>query len=487
MKLTRLRLQDFRCFGSVDFDLTESKNEAAKPLDVVLLVGENGSGKSSVLKAISGEFTNLWSGYGGDQLTKRDIRFGASEAHVAIHWQDQFGVDRRPKDCVVRVTINDQEILPDDEYASAHETKPNAWARLASSPARRSTGIITSFDVFRLIPPKRVVGPNNQEVIRHRGELALAPTIFQDGRIRPRSDSLKQWIVNLDYLRTKAKADRQQDLPIWGFLHTAFNTLLHPYTFDKVDENFDVIFRTPTGHVPLEALSDGFRSIFVIITDLLLRLSLATDDPESVLEQEATCLVDEIDAHLHPKWQETIIPGLRAMFPNVQFICTTHSEIVVSTVEPKNVFRLGDGDGYSAIRQDLVFKPQQRSSVSIAEEVFEGQAGTNGRQWILDPPHEVQLRFWAHFKDHIDPEGHAFIAEGPIFLEHLRDIREEALPNLKDRSGRSALFFIDKNPKANWAHPCTYVIFPEAGEPFALEHDWPPSETIRLVPATPIG
>jgi predicted ATP-binding protein involved in virulence len=107
-----------------------------------------------------------------------------------------------------------------------------------------------------------------------------------------------------------------------------------------VDDNFEVLFRTPTGQVRLEALSDSFRSIFVVVADLLLRLSLSTPRKEDVLQQEAVCMIDEIDAHLHPKWQERVIPGLRALFPRVQFIATTHSPIVIASVEPHQIFRL---------------------------------------------------------------------------------------------------------------------------------------------------
>jgi DNA repair exonuclease SbcCD ATPase subunit len=62
MKLTRIELENFRCFGKADFDLTDPS--LGGPLDVVLLVGGNGSGKSSVLQALGGFFTFLWSGYG---------------------------------------------------------------------------------------------------------------------------------------------------------------------------------------------------------------------------------------------------------------------------------------------------------------------------------------------------------------------------------------------------------------------------------------
>jgi len=109
-----------------------------------------------------------------------------------------------------------------------------------------------------------------------------------------------------------------------------------------VDDRFNVLFQTPTGTVRLEALSDGYRSVFVMITDLLLRLSLSTPRMEDLLFQEAVCLIDEIDAHLHPRLQERVLPGLRTLFPNVQFIATTHSPFIVASVEPHNVFRLSE-------------------------------------------------------------------------------------------------------------------------------------------------
>ena len=71
-----------------------------------------------------------------------------------------------------------------------------------------------------------------------------------------------------------------------------------------------------------------------------MRLSLTTDSKAQALRQPAVCLIDEIDAHLHPKWQAKIVPALRSMFPNVQFISTTHSPYVIETVEPYQIFVL---------------------------------------------------------------------------------------------------------------------------------------------------
>jgi hypothetical protein len=391
MKLTRIRLEDFRCFGTADFDITEADagTQLEVPLGIVLLVGGNGSGKSAVLQAVGGFFTALISRYGGERLVRHDVRQGAERASITISWRDWFG-RRNPSSCHFQLeTSLDQEggLLP-----GGSSTEYKEWILQATGVPRRSTGLVTSFDLYRLLPSGRVGGPNIDNVISDRCQQALAPTVSRDGQLRPRAQHLKQWIVNLDSLRAKAKADRNEDLPLWHTLRHALNTLLRPYTFEGVDDRFDVLFRTPTGRVPIEALSDGFRSIFVIVAELLLRLSLATERPEEVLEQEAVCLIDEIDAHLHPRWQENVIPGLRAMFPNVQLLATTHSEIVVSTVEPKNVFRLEDMQAVKAVRQDARFHRPERSSVSIAQEVFGARRGAGDPRWMLDPPPEATRR-----------------------------------------------------------------------------------------------
>jgi hypothetical protein len=304
---------------------------------VVLLVGGNGSGKSAFIQAISGLFTGLDPTYGGESLSSLDVRQGATEFGLEASWLD-WSV-RPPQvqsssSVAVKYDVEADRLVPTAESASYR-----AWRHRLSAP-NQMTGLIDAFDIYRLLPPHKVMGPNVEQVVKHRCADALAATIRRDGSVHPRAQGLKQWIVNLDYLRAKSKADRGQELPLWEVLHHALDTLLRPYSFEGVDNAFQVLFQTPSGRVPIEALSDGFRSTFTIVSDLLLRLNLATRNPEQVLEQEGVCLIDEVDAHLHPRWQETIMPGLRALFPNVQFIATTHSPIVVSSVEPENVFRL---------------------------------------------------------------------------------------------------------------------------------------------------
>lgn len=91
----------------------------------------------------------------------------------------------------------------------------------------------------------------------------------------------------------------------------------------------------------IRQLSDGERGIFALVLDLAKRLSQANpqlDDP--VRDGSAIVLIDEIDLHLHPKWQRTVIKKLTETFPSCQFIATTHSPQIIAAVKPEQVMLL---------------------------------------------------------------------------------------------------------------------------------------------------
>lgn len=143
---------------------------------------------------------------------------------------------------------------------------------------------------------------------------------------------------------------------------------------------------------------------------------------------------------------------------------------------------------FTAVRQDRWFHVPERTVVSIDEEVFEARPGTGGRCWILDPPAEVRARFWERFAPAVGGEEAVFVAEGPVLIEGVRDAHDRPLPGLAGRAGEAALFFVDREPGAGWSHPCAYVFLPVGGEPLWVDHDWPPSEAVRLLPLLrPVG
>lgn len=87
-------------------------------------------------------------------------------------------------------------------------------------------------------------------------------------------------------------------------------------------------------------LSDGEKCLMAMIGDLARRLSIANPLRDNPLEGEGIILIDEVDLHLHPKWQRMLIPKLREVFPNCQFLLSTHSPHVLTHAQPENIYLL---------------------------------------------------------------------------------------------------------------------------------------------------
>lgn len=95
----------------------------------------------------------------------------------------------------------------------------------------------------------------------------------------------------------------------------------------------------------VEQLSDGEKIYFALIGDLCRRLVLANPTLRDPLQGVGIVLIDEIDLHLHPSWQKDISIRLTEVFPNIQFILTTHSPLVINNIQPSAVRTLNFNDG----------------------------------------------------------------------------------------------------------------------------------------------
>lgn len=95
--------------------------------------------------------------------------------------------------------------------------------------------------------------------------------------------------------------------------------------------------------VVVDTLSDGEKCLFAMVGDLARRLAIANPDSADPLSGQGVVLIDEIELHLHPKWQQCVIPRLMSSFPNLQFLITTHSPQVVSSVEKECLYAVSNG------------------------------------------------------------------------------------------------------------------------------------------------
>ncbi|MGR8935765.1 MAG: AAA family ATPase, partial [Gammaproteobacteria bacterium] len=98
----------------------------------------------------------------------------------------------------------------------------------------------------------------------------------------------------------------------------------------------------------IDQLSDGFRTTLAMVMDIATRLSLLNPSGKAALDSTGIVLIDEIDLHLHPSWQQRILPDLMRTFPNIQFIVTTHSPQVLTSIPADCIRIIRDGQVFSA-------------------------------------------------------------------------------------------------------------------------------------------
>lgn len=104
----------------------------------------------------------------------------------------------------------------------------------------------------------------------------------------------------------------------------------------------------------IEQLSDGYRTTLAMIMDIAARMAEANPDMPDPLQTEGVVMIDEVDLHLHPGWQQTILRDLARTFPLVQFIVSTHSPQIVSTVKPTQI-RVIDWQGEKPTLMPIYF------------------------------------------------------------------------------------------------------------------------------------
>lgn len=131
--------------------------------------------------------------------------------------------------------------------------------------------------------------------------------------------------------------------------------------------------------LPVRQLSDGERGTLALVLDLTRRLAQANpglEDPAA--NGPGVVLIDEVDLHLHPKWQREIVRNLPDAFPKLQFIATTHSPQVIGEVPHERILVMGRGPVYSPTHSYGV------DSSRVLEEIMEAPPRSREVQVLLD-------------------------------------------------------------------------------------------------------
>ena len=154
-------------------------------------------------------------------------------------------------------------------------------------------------------------------------------------------------ILQADYSSKYSKGQKQKDLQkqindIKEIFKKALPDVEDVDIFldELQDSRPQLRFLMPYGWIPFVDMGLGYKTMMTWILDLVIRLYKRYPESDDPLLEPAIVLVDEIDLHLHPKWQRTIMEFLTKRFPNTQFIVTAHSPLVVQAAQDANIVLL---------------------------------------------------------------------------------------------------------------------------------------------------
>lgn len=151
---------------------------------------------------------------------------------------------------------------------------------------------------------------------------------------------IKNWFINRYLFSPHKNSLTEEELHNLEIAKKCFSILNPNFSFNRIIANtFDIMVNTPSGEIYYEYLSSGFKSTLSILFGIIKEIEFRNNH-EKVDEFDGIVLIDEVELHLHPEWQERIMGILTEVFPKVQFFVTTHSPHILQNAEANQIIPL---------------------------------------------------------------------------------------------------------------------------------------------------
>ncbi|MBQ6975508.1 MAG: AAA family ATPase [Selenomonadaceae bacterium] len=361
MKIQELKLKNFRCFNELNIKFSD---------DYTIFIGNNGVGKSSILDALQILLQTFTLNAQHDLTTSRFDYFanGAIQVSDARLISMEIGsiIDQQPQFPVVIKVI-----------ADIGNNIQTSWSyELKNSLSRNSHG---TSDVLNYVQDlqKKLSAENKITcpVIAYYGtQRQWIKTLPESSGQSPFIPQMSGYINSLNsqafnintmhhWFSRMLLISRKKNVPEFEAVRTAiancYKAINNPSSLCNViidydAEREDIEIRNYFNDnrlevLPLSYLSEGNKSILAMVADIAYRMAVLNPHllDKVIEETDGVVLIDEIDMHLHPAWQRKIISALHQTFPKVQFICTTHSPIVLTNVPQEKIQILDNGKIYT--------------------------------------------------------------------------------------------------------------------------------------------
>lgn len=388
MKLKSIGLTNFRGLERLDIDFDEK---------MTVIAGVNGVGKSSILEAIAIAFSHSLPEFTSSRekplsLTNTDIQQGKSSCSIEVEstellaaslitWLfkeslgkgEQLAIEERlismkkdlsalEKGTPVYKNLKNEVVWAEKRlqgnfekrmnwlFTDTYETDARMKQHLRSSPGQPLVVYYSTKRFLSRLPPKLANAPPFKQAAAYTKSLNQVEVSLSD---------FAKWQRALFSARV-ARKNSEHGAKILKSLDEAVTTLLPEvkgfYFHERNPPHYSVMKHATIQEqvkgeklgkeLSLEQLSDGERGLLALVFDLTRRLAIANPDSDNpIAEGVALVLIDEIEMHLHPKWQRDVLQRLHGIFKACQFVVTTHSPLVLGEVPARCVRFLEFVDG----------------------------------------------------------------------------------------------------------------------------------------------
>ncbi len=380
MKIRKLHLKNIGVFDDEEIEFKECP--AKDKAEIHILTGENGTGKTTILKAITSLFgKGFWDEGKVSNLIKRLRLVPLSEQTVNDKDPNNLFTPYDLKDFfnIVSGVFEDKTEsafaarLTEDKQLSRTFGLGLEYAKLIKENNQPLNFCVFVFSGYRQINEETVQA---NYLPKNFNPLSQSFKFIKDYR-KEGEITINQLVANNISNRALSKED--------GSLEEAkkYETVINSIeTFIKDVTDYEVKFvlkRSPNElklkmhgeELDFDVLPDGLRSLISWIADLLGRVDLLKwQDDLPITEKNLILLLDEIEVHLHPAWQRKVLPVVQKLFKNAQIFVSTHSPFVVNSVDDAWVYKLKVEDGKAKV--ESVTKSEDGNSYSyVLEETFD--------------------------------------------------------------------------------------------------------------------
>lgn len=399
MRIAAIRLKHLPPFDDVMFEFP-NKQEVGLG-EVHIITGQNGTGKTRLLCALAsvlGNFGNLQKRIGGASFELR--AFVASKSKGFLFFQNE------------RAVVSGQ-ISPDVSWHSQishggfYDMTPNQIFTQMVNPIGFRLNLLQENEVstaFAFRGTTKIVDANVQAM---KALPILEPLKNLDFDREDQSADILQAIINLkmgsamDFLSgddEDVKSSSRATQVISRIENAVTKISGKKFVFDIVSyPNISIRVRWGGNKISFGGLPDGLRSIIGFLVSCASRMSVDFPEHDNPLDIPVIILMDEPESHLHPAWQQRLIPAAQHMLPNSQMFVVTHSPFVVSSVN----------SGY------LHVLTEKEGKVSVSEPM----ECSKGDTWVDAVEDALGLKTW------YDPETEALLEKFRTLREHVLEER----------------------------------------------------------------